>query len=60
MTKIEEDAELHDIGGLDWLVYEDEEGRFWFSPLLGLRDGQVYESRSHFGHDMYEIYNDKR
>jgi len=56
---LEADAEIWDMGAIDWLVYEDSEGRLWFRPSLSLDDGTVYESRSGFGDDIYEIHDQK-
>jgi len=59
MNDLEGKAEIWDMGGLDWLVYEDSDGRLWFRPSLSLSDGKVYESRTGFGEDIYTIYKER-
>lgn len=57
MSTIEDRSTLYDMGALDWLVFQDDDGRYWFSPSLDLSSAKVYESRSGFGRSMYGIYD---
>ncbi len=57
MSDIENQSTFYDMGALDWLVYQDEDGRYWFSPSLDMSSGKVYESRNGFGRSMYEMYD---
>ena len=33
-----------DMGNIDWVVYEDEDGNVWIRPSISWTDGEVYES----------------